>query len=69
MRPDRRILSMNINLSPDQTVSAWVWPGPAAWHDDLCKKLSYNMSDGQWADWVSGSSKPTDSDIRLIRDL
>lgn len=27
---DRRILSLNINLSPDETVSAWVWPAPAA---------------------------------------
>ena len=57
LRADRRILSMNINHSPDETVSAWVWPAPAAWHDDLCKKLSYNMSDSQWADWVSSDIK------------
>jgi WD40 repeat protein len=57
VRSDRRILSMDINLSADQTVSAWVWPAPAAWHDDLCKKLSYNMSDDQWALWVSPDIK------------
>jgi hypothetical protein len=57
MRSDRRILSMNINLSPDQTVSAWLWPAPAAWHDDLCNKLSYNMSDAQWGSWVSPDIK------------
>jgi WD40 repeat protein len=50
---DRRILSSKINLSPDETVSAWVWPAPAAWRHDLCNKLSYNMSDRQWSDWVS----------------
>lgn len=53
MRADRRILSMNMNLSSDNTLSAWVWPAPAAWRDDLCGKLSYNMSERQWAEWVS----------------
>ena len=53
MSADRRILSLNISLSPDETVSAWVWPGPAAWRQDLCNKLSYNMSNQQWSQWVS----------------
>jgi WD40 repeat protein len=57
VRADRRILSMNINLSPDQTVSAWVWPAPEAWHDELCNKLSYNMSDREWSDLVSPDIK------------
>jgi WD40 repeat protein len=55
----RRILTMNI--APDETVSAWIWPGPAAWHDDLCNKLTYNMSRRQWAEWVS-----PDIDYRLL---
>ena len=46
-----RILTLNI--SPDDSVSAWVWPGPAAWHDDLCDKLTYDMNRTQWSDWVS----------------
>ncbi|HEX5144430.1 MAG TPA: WD40 repeat domain-containing protein, partial [Mycobacterium sp.] len=57
IRADRRILSMNMNLSPDKTVTAWVWPAPAAWHDDLCNKLTYNMSDSQWDQWVSRDIK------------
>jgi WD40 repeat protein len=48
---DRRILTLNI--APDERVSAWIWPGPAAWHDDLCNKLTYNMSRRQWSEWVS----------------
>ena len=57
MRSDSAHLSMNMNLSSDHTLSAWVWPAPAAWHDDLCMKLSHNMSDRQWADWVSPDIK------------
>jgi WD40 repeat protein len=48
---DRRVLTLNI--APDETVSAWIWPGPAAWHDDLCNKLTHNMSRRQWSEWVS----------------
>ena len=48
---DRRILTLNI--APNEHVSAWIWPGPAAWHDDLCHKLTYNMSRSQWSQWVS----------------
>jgi WD40 repeat protein len=29
------------------------WPGPAAWSEELCKKLTANMSQKQWRDWVS----------------
>jgi hypothetical protein len=35
---------------------AWqarVWPGPAAWPDLLCAKLTTNMSHKQWDEWVS----------------
>ena len=46
--PDgRRIVSG----SRDTTVR--VWPGPAAWPDLLCAKLTTNMSHKQWHDWVS----------------
>jgi WD40 repeat protein len=48
---DRRVLTLDI--APDEQVAAWIWPGPAAWHDDLCNKLTYNMSRSQWSDWVS----------------
>jgi S1-C subfamily serine protease len=30
-----------------------LWPGPAAWANSLCDKLSANMSHKQWRDWVS----------------
>jgi WD40 repeat protein len=30
-----------------------VWPGPAAWPQMLCNKLTTNMNPQQWRDWVS----------------
>ncbi|GGO00229.1 toll/interleukin-1 receptor domain-containing protein [Nocardia rhizosphaerihabitans] len=48
---DRRVLSLDIG--PDKTVTAWLWPGPSSWHDDLCGKLSHNMSRKQWREWIS----------------
>ena len=30
-----------------------LWPGPAAWLDALCAKLTQNMSRKQWHDWVA----------------
>jgi WD40 repeat protein len=30
-----------------------VWPGPAAWPQMLCNKLTTNMSHQQWHDWVA----------------
>ena len=30
-----------------------VWPGPDAWPDMLCAKLTNNMSRQQWREWVS----------------
>ncbi|MGW0101542.1 TIR domain-containing protein [Nocardia sp. NPDC003354] len=47
----RRILALHIE--PGDYVSAWLWPGPTAWHDDLCGKVSQNMSHAQWRDWIS----------------
>ncbi|WP_067837500.1 TIR domain-containing protein [Nocardia lijiangensis] len=49
MSPDnRRIVS-----SGDPDGSIRVWPGPAAWPDALCDKVTHNMSHKQWRDWVS----------------
>ncbi|WP_433666309.1 TIR domain-containing protein [Nocardia sp. CA-136227] len=30
-----------------------VWPGPAAWVDELCSKLTAEVTDQQWSEWVS----------------
>ncbi|MBH0776624.1 toll/interleukin-1 receptor domain-containing protein [Nocardia bovistercoris] len=48
---DRRILSLDIGA--DDTVSAWLWPGPSSWRDDLCAKVSRNMSHREWREWIS----------------
>ena len=40
-----------VSGSTDETVR--VWPGPTAWPDLLCNKLTTNMSHKQWRDWVS----------------
>jgi WD40 repeat protein len=46
--PDgRRIAS----ASRDNTVR--LWPGPKAWPELLCDKLTTNMNHKQWRDWVS----------------
>jgi hypothetical protein len=33
--------------------SVRLWPGPKAWPDEVCAKLTRNMSRAQWAAWVS----------------
>ena len=30
-----------------------LWPGPAAWPEAICSKLTRNMSHKEWRDWVS----------------
>ena len=30
-----------------------LWPGPNSWRDELCAKLTSNMTRAEWADWVS----------------
>jgi WD domain, G-beta repeat len=40
-------------LSAGARGTVWVWPGPAAWKQELCAKLTTNMSHQQWRDWVS----------------
>ncbi|MEV0028080.1 TIR domain-containing protein [Nocardia sp. NPDC050793] len=42
-----------IFLGYDQSAGFWEWPGPASWAEDLCAKLTFNMSRKQWAEWVS----------------
>ena len=30
-----------------------MWPGPSAWRDELCGKLTSNMTKAEWDEWVS----------------
>jgi WD40 repeat protein len=30
-----------------------LWPGPNSWRDELCNKLTANMTRAEWRDWVS----------------
>jgi len=30
-----------------------LWPAPKAWPEELCAKLTRNMSRAQWREWVS----------------
>ncbi|BBX66551.1 nSTAND1 domain-containing NTPase [Mycolicibacterium psychrotolerans] len=39
--------------SGGKDATVWVWPGPAAWPELLCSKLTANPSHHQWDDWVS----------------
>ena len=35
-------------------VDGWMrWPGPSTWRDELCGKLTANMTKDEWDDWVS----------------
>ena len=43
----RRIVSASSNTE------LRLWPGPAAWVDEACAKLTRNMSEGQWREWVT----------------
>ncbi len=37
--------------SDDHTIR--LWPAPKSWPEELCRKLSRNMSLQEWRDWVS----------------
>ena len=30
-----------------------LWPGPNSWRDELCDKLTANMTRAEWDEWVS----------------
>jgi hypothetical protein len=30
-----------------------LWPGPNAWRDELCDKVTTNMTRAEWDEWVS----------------
>lgn len=45
--------------------SVRVWPGPAAWSDTLCAKLTQKMTPQRWDDWVA----PTIDDVEACPDL
>ena len=32
-----------------------LWPGPDSWRDELCDKLTANMTRAEWDEWVSPS--------------
>ncbi|MGW6424342.1 toll/interleukin-1 receptor domain-containing protein [Nocardia sp. NPDC055053] len=40
-------------LGFDNNAGLWTWPGPGAWTELLCDKLTFEMSRQQWSDWVS----------------
>lgn len=39
-----------VSMFGDGTVT--IWPGPAKWQSLLCNKLTYNMNQQQWKQWV-----------------
>lgn len=36
-----------------ENAGLWTWPGPGAWTEQLCDKLTFEMSRQQWSEWVS----------------
>ncbi|OLO99807.1 hypothetical protein BVU76_23870 [Mycolicibacterium porcinum] len=42
------------NYIVSQGEDGWVlWPGPDKWADELCHKLTANMTEAEWDEWVS----------------
>jgi WD40 repeat protein len=60
-----------VNFSPDgrSIVSGssdgrlMLWPGPAAWSDEICGKLTRDISPQQWHEWIS----PEIADVQVCR--
>ena len=46
-RDGRRMVSAGRSGTP------YLWPAPQAWPDELCLRLTRNMSRKEWHDWVS----------------
>ena len=40
-------------VSGDGNGTLLLWPSPKIWPDELCKKLTRNMSRKQWREWLS----------------
>jgi WD40 repeat protein len=40
-------------VSAGDDMKLLLWPGPKRWPDQLCKKLTRNMSRKEWREWVS----------------
>jgi len=43
--------SLIVSGSRDNTLR--LWPAPKIWLDELCKKITRNMSHKEWREWVS----------------
>lgn len=42
------------NYIVSQGQDGWIlWPGPNRWADELCHKLTANMTEAEWDEWVS----------------
>lgn len=42
------------NYIVSQGQDGWIlWPGPNKWADELCHKLTANMTEAEWDEWVS----------------
>ncbi|MFE3054586.1 TIR domain-containing protein [Nocardia sp. NPDC059239] len=48
---NKRIVTLDVTF--DKRAAVWLWPGPAAWSDELCAKLTANMSRQEWNQWIS----------------
>ncbi|MGE7002969.1 hypothetical protein ACQKHK_12610, partial [Staphylococcus capitis] len=48
MSQDERVIAAG-----DSAGAVHIWPGPAAWTDELCAKITARMSEQNWKDWVS----------------
>ncbi|MEU1204875.1 TIR domain-containing protein [Nocardia sp. NPDC005825] len=52
--PDgRRLATIGSPFGIDDHAVIHLWPGPAVWPDRLCDKLTTNMSQQEWNEWVS----------------
>ncbi|MFD4264876.1 toll/interleukin-1 receptor domain-containing protein [Rhodococcus sp. NPDC058481] len=50
--PDGRTVRA-VWLDLNNSSGIYIWPGPASWEDELCSKLTEDISREQWSKWVS----------------